>query len=118
MKPKLFTVVDGVQVSLYSHMRAIGRGTDYQLVINRMLRGWSMDDAISKPRRAYNVNEITPRQREVWSLLAHGKVDKEIARKLGISLSTVDIHLANVLQRTGSRNRVEAALKFHGINVQ
>lgn len=47
---------------------------------------------------------LTPREREVASLIADGLTSKEIAQRLEISVRTVDIHRANVMTKTGSRN--------------
>jgi len=47
---------------------------------------------------------LTPREREVAGLIADGLTSKEIAQRLTISVRTVDIHRANVMTKTGSRN--------------
>lgn len=47
---------------------------------------------------------LTPREREVAGLIADGLTSKEIAQRLEISVRTVDIHRANVMTKTGSRN--------------
>ena len=54
---------------------------------------------------------LTTREQEVLTLLAEGKTNKEIARELGISESTVKNHVASILSKPRARNRVEAALK-------
>ena len=55
--------------------------------------------------------KLTKRQREVLSLLAGGKSNKEIARVLGIAEATTKIHMAALLRALGVRNRTEAAFK-------
>jgi DNA-binding NarL/FixJ family response regulator len=50
---------------------------------------------------------LTSRQREVLELLAAGLPDKQIARQLSISESTVRGHLEEIRNRTGSRRRAE-----------
>ena len=54
---------------------------------------------------------LTTRQREVLSLLAGGKSNKEIARVLDIAEATTKIHMAALLRALGVRNRTEAAFK-------
>jgi DNA-binding NarL/FixJ family response regulator len=54
---------------------------------------------------------LTNRQREVLSLLASGKSNKEIARALDIAEATTKIHMAGLLRALGVRNRTEAAYK-------
>jgi len=54
---------------------------------------------------------LTNRQREVLTLLACGKSNKEIARALDIAEATTKIHMAALLRALGVRNRTEAAFK-------
>lgn len=58
-----------------------------------------------------NDNKLTPRQRDVLSLLIKGKSNKEIARDLGIAEATTKIHVVALLRAMGARNRTEAAYK-------
>jgi DNA-binding NarL/FixJ family response regulator len=55
--------------------------------------------------------KLTTRQREVLSLLARGKSNKEIARALEIAEATTKIHMAALLRALGVRNRTEAAYR-------
>lgn len=52
---------------------------------------------------------LTPRQRAVAVLIARGAGNAEIARDLGISVKTVEMHVSDVLERWGMRSRVEIA---------
>jgi DNA-binding NarL/FixJ family response regulator len=45
--------------------------------------------------------EITPRQREVLTLVTQGYSTKDIARALGISVKTVETHRAQLMERLG-----------------
>jgi len=45
----------------------------------------------------------------VLRLLAAGRTNQEIADALTISLNTVRHHVTNILDKTGSANRTEAA---------
>ena len=42
-------------------------------------------------------------------LVAAGKTDREIAEELVISIRTVTTHVGNILNKTGTTNRTEAA---------
>ena len=53
---------------------------------------------------------MTPRQREVLSLIAQGDSNKEMAGKLGIAEGTIRIHVAAILKGLNLRNRTQAAL--------
>ena len=60
---------------------------------------------------------LTSREMEVLRLVALGKNNSEIARQLFISLNTVTRHMTNIFLKTGTTNRVEAAVyaSRHGI---
>ena len=45
---------------------------------------------------------LTPREREVLQLLAEGHRNKEIARRLGVSVKTVETHRATVMHKIGA----------------
>lgn len=47
---------------------------------------------------------LTPREREVLSLLVAGRQNKAIAHELAISPRTVEIHRANVMEKMGARS--------------
>jgi FixJ family two-component response regulator len=55
------------------------------------------------------VMKLTEREREVLALAIAGLQNKDIARKLGISYRTVEIHRAHVLRKTGVRSLVDLA---------
>lgn len=52
---------------------------------------------------------LTPRQREVLTLLARGAANKDIAQVLGISEATVRVHVSSVMRALGVENRTQAA---------
>lgn len=53
---------------------------------------------------------LSPREREVHSLIARGLTNKEIASELFISTKTVYNHVNHILAKLGVSNRTEAAL--------
>lgn len=59
------------------------------------------------PRRAHRVSD---RELEVCRLIAHGKMNKEIADVLGISLRTVQNHVAHIFDKLGLHSRSGVAV--------
>lgn len=55
-------------------------------------------------------DHLTPREREVVTLLAQGMTAKEVAVALVISPGTVEKHVETVMIKLRARNRVQMAL--------
>ena len=53
-------------------------------------------------------SDITPREREILSLLARGLSNVAIGQRLYISSATVKFHVGNLMQKLGARRRAEA----------
>ena len=54
--------------------------------------------------------KITPRERQVLSLVAEGRTNTEISELLGIKLNTTKNHLFHILNRLGASNRTHAVV--------
>ncbi len=64
------------------------------------------------PDAASEVENLSPREREILDLLTQGFLDKEIADRLGVKHGTVRWHLQHVYEKLHVRSRTEAAIKF------
>lgn len=53
---------------------------------------------------------LTEREREILALLGAGLTNAEMTVRLHLSMSSVKTHVSNVLAKTGSRDRVQAAI--------
>jgi len=50
---------------------------------------------------------LTPREREVLSLISGGQSNKEAGRQLGISPRTIEVHRARIMEKLGARNAAD-----------
>jgi len=66
-----------------------------------------------------NSGQITPRQREIWQLLAEGHTPKEIGWMIHVSVRTVEFHKYRLMKRLGIRTSAELATMAikHGLTV-
>jgi len=54
-------------------------------------------------------DELTDRERQVLDLLAQGLSNRQIAERLFISVKTASVHVSNILRKTNTSTRTEAA---------
>ena len=57
------------------------------------------------------MENFTEREREVLFLLLKGLNNKQISKKLFISIHTTKAHVASIYKKLGVSNRVQAAIK-------
>jgi DNA-binding NarL/FixJ family response regulator len=55
-------------------------------------------------------SDLSPREREVLSLMVHGQSNKEIAASLGITEATVKCHVSVILMRLDANDRTQAVI--------
>lgn len=64
------------------------------------------------------MENLSPREREILELLAQGFPDKEIADRIGVKHGTVRWHLQHVYEKLHVRSRTEAVLKFRSAKTE
>ena len=72
--------------------------------------GAALGEDESTAETILHYEELTPRQTHVLQLLQQGFPNKVIATKLGMTESTVKVHVRQIMRRLGAKNRTEAAL--------
>jgi DNA-binding NarL/FixJ family response regulator len=94
-------------------VEAIHRVADGDAVFSRHLAGFVLDAFAGMPVDDPSVrgvvdpelDQLTPREREVLRLIARGYAYKEVATNLGISIKTVESHVSAVLRKLQLSNR-------------
>ena len=71
-----------------------------------------------RERSLTGVESLTERERDVWSAVATGLSNSDIARKLFISEHTVKFHVHNILRKLGLKSRAEAICAAHRRGMQ
>jgi DNA-binding NarL/FixJ family response regulator len=88
---------------------AIGRVAQGDAVFSPRLAGFVLDAFRAGDRltSSAELDELTPREREVLQLIARGYMYKEIAARLHLSVKTVESHVSNVLRKLQLSTRHE-----------
>jgi DNA-binding NarL/FixJ family response regulator len=92
-----YLVKDSAPLELGLALQSVARGETYlsppisrQVVDNYMQRVGQADEPLA---------HLTGRQREILQLIAEGSSTKDIARKLNVSVKTVETHRAQLMER-------------------
>jgi DNA-binding NarL/FixJ family response regulator len=90
---------------------AITRVRDGDAVFSPRLAGFVLDafsgDAPAEALADPQLDQLSPREREVMRLIARGYTYKEIARRLNLSVKTVETHVSAVLRKLQLSSRHE-----------
>ncbi len=83
-------------------IRAVANGQTY---VSPTLASYLIN--ASRQRSEALEHQLTPRELEILSLVASGETDRDIARQLFISITTVYSHLDRIRDKTGARRRAQ-----------
>jgi len=97
-----YLLKNAMDLELVDAVRRIAAG---ERVLDPRLGGWPVPDS--------GAATLSTRELEVLQLIVHGKSNKEIAAVLGLSVNTVSVHRANIMQTLGMHNTAE--LVVHAI---
>ena len=79
----------------------------------RLIESCLKQDRAAAAKRAENASvaqrleSLTQREREVLGLIVAGKLNKQIADELGISIKTVEVHRSRVMEKMGASSVAE-----------
>ncbi|MGM0819414.1 MAG: response regulator [Actinomycetota bacterium] len=88
---------------------AVARVHDGDAVFSPRLAGFVLDAfaAEARPPADPDLDQLTAREREVLRLIARGYAYKQVARRLEISIKTVETHVSAVLRKLQLSSRYE-----------
>ncbi|MFC9660342.1 response regulator [Nocardia sp. NPDC127606] len=89
---------------------AIRRTVEGDLMFSPALLRRLVDRALAAPPAPAPAPDLTPRELDVLRLVAQGYGNQDIADRLHLGVSTVKTHIANLLGKTGTDNRVRLAV--------
>jgi DNA-binding NarL/FixJ family response regulator len=92
-----YLLKDGNPAELEQAIRAVARGETFlnSKVSQHVVTGYVQQ--VAHPQSS--TEKLTPRQREILQLIAEGNTTKEIAKKLDISVKTVETHRMQLMER-------------------
>lgn len=124
-----YPLIKVIILSMYSNAEYVGRAlragasgyllkdavpVELELAINSVVAGGTylspsvshhvVENFLTGQERVQDVDRLTPRQREIWQLIAEGCTSKEIAAKLGISVKTVETHRQQLMEKLGAHD--------------
>ncbi len=85
-------------------------------LMQRLIKTASNAATAQKDRRDAWAGELTQREREVAILAANGASNLAISTKCKISERTVKAHLSSIFDKLNLSDRLQLALRVHGIN--
>lgn len=95
---------------------ALQRAARGEPVMSPQMTGKLVQELRTYPREAavpaqdVEREKLSPREKEIITLLAKGASNKEVARALNVAESTVKIHVQNILKKLNLTSRVQAAV--------
>lgn len=87
----------------------------------RIRRALELDEQLAVRRQrdgaiTHRLEQLTQREREVMTLVVAGKLNKQIADELNISMKTVEAHRARVMEKMGVRTLAELVKAAMSVN--
>ncbi|GAB2878620.1 response regulator transcription factor [Streptomyces deserti] len=106
-----FLLKDAQPGELLAAIRVVAAGEAMLApAVTRRLIDTFAGGAPAPPAVSGALDALTPREREVLSLVAAGLANAEIAERLGVTTGTVKTHVNALLGKIGARDRVQATI--------
>lgn len=106
-----FLTKDATTEQVLSSIRTVHAGDAIPDLATTLELVASMGPSPTTPRR--NIDVLSPREREVFLLVARGLTNAEIAKAAYVSEATVKTHIAAILRKLDLRSRVQVVVFAH-----
>jgi DNA-binding NarL/FixJ family response regulator len=105
--------------TLISAIQAAARGEAFlqSTVTGRVVAAFARLMESGGPNAEALVLPLSPREREIVSLLGSGASNKEIAHRLNLAEGTVKNHVTNILTKLDARDRTQAAIRARQLGI-
>jgi DNA-binding NarL/FixJ family response regulator len=105
--------------TLISAIQAATRGEAFlqSTVTGRVVAAFARLMESGVPNTEALVLPLSPREREIVSLLGSGASNKEIAHRLNLAEGTVKNHVTNILTKLDVRDRTQAAIRARQLGI-
>ena len=107
-----FMLKDAPPEEIAAAVRIVARGEALlaPAVTRAVIEEFARQQPAAVPSPPPAITELTPREQEVFDLLARGMSNPEICEQLVISEATAKTHVARILQKLDLRDRVQAVI--------
>lgn len=106
-----FLLKDAAPAELATAIECVAKGDGYLApsVTRGVIAGFA-----ARPERARPVtgilDRLTPREREILTLMAHGLTNEDIAARLHLAMATVKTHVCRIIMRLEVHDRTQAVV--------
>ena len=101
---------DPAEILRAVHLVAVGSAMLHPAAARRLIDRYRHSGRPQATAAQGRLDQLTPRERDVLTLLAQGDTNADIATALGMRESTVKAHVSRILTALQVTNRVQAAL--------
>lgn len=92
----------------------------HRIVAGEIFLPETVDDVLAEhPERSdimRRIDSLTPQQKVVLNHLVNGRLNKQIAHDLGVSMTTIKAHVSAILQKLGVLSRTQAVIKANQVD--
>ncbi len=89
-----------------------------ELCFPKGLQDFKLDETNNKHLLVNKIAELTPKQLEVFNLLAYGLLNKQIAYKQHVTEATVKAHITAIMRKLNVNNRTQIVMIANEVKVE